>query len=334
MNLYTDPDLARSSALEGKEFESPKGRVFVVGASHLKRVVGGLVNHNFDVIDLSRAGWVANETSLTEVASKLEIYQMAEQDVVLIDLLSNSVFCGTDSKGNLLDPEKNNGIWHIPGDLAFTPKTVLKAILNDATRLLFTGTRPELIAMIPVPRYVAEKCCKDPGHIKNINAPDYLVDMERNTDMVEEIIISWAQGINTRSEVFHFRAAADDADQALDELTVGGEPMWRYGEPVHCCDDFYKLAAEAIASTMGRGEDESAAEPPSKWQRPQSVIVKRSGDDRAPKPKKPPASWSTGKLPPQRGGGGRGGGGPPRGRFPRGFRRGWVRPYSARGWRN
>jgi hypothetical protein len=179
MNLYTDPDLARSSTLEGKEFESPKSRVFVVGASHLKRVVGSLANHNFDVVDLSRAGWVANETSLTEVASKLEFYQMAEQDVVLIDLLSNSVFCGTDTKGNLLGPEKTNEIWHIPGDLAFTPKTVLKAILNDATQLLFTSTRPELIAMIPVPRYVAEKCCKDPGHIKNINAPDYLANMEK-----------------------------------------------------------------------------------------------------------------------------------------------------------
>jgi hypothetical protein len=56
-----------------------------------------------------------------------------------------------------LDPVKNNGTWHIPGDLAFTLKTVLKAILNDAMRLLFTDTSLELIAMIPVPRYVAEK---------------------------------------------------------------------------------------------------------------------------------------------------------------------------------
>jgi hypothetical protein len=185
-----------------------------------------------------------------------------------------------------------------------------------------------LIAMISVPRYVAEKCCKDPGHIININAPDYLTDMEKNTDMLEELVFAWAQGINPRWEIFHFRTAADDADQPLDELTVNGEPMWRYGEPVHCCEEFYRLAAEAIASRIGGGEDET------KRPRLESVIVKRSGSDRASKSKKPTASWSTGTLPPQRGGGGRGGRGPFRGRFPRGFRRGGARPYRARGWKN
>jgi hypothetical protein len=117
--------------------------------------------------------------------------------------------------------------------------------------------------------------------------------------MLEEILISWAQEINPRSKIFHFRTAVDDADLALDELTVNRAPLWRDGEPVHCCDDFYQLAAEAIASSIGEGGEESAAGPPSKRPRLESVIVKRIGSDRALKPKKPTASWSTGTLPPQ-----------------------------------
>ena len=334
MNLHTDPDLARSSALASAAAELPQSRVFVIGASHLKRVVGGLAQNNIDVIDLSRAGWIANDQNLAELATKLTMYNISDQDVVLIDLLSNSIFCGTDSKGNLLDPVKIDDTWHIPGDLTFAPKTVVKAILNEATRVLFGGVGPDLIAMLPVPRYVSEKCCKDSGHVANINAPDYLTDMEKNTEMLEELVYAWAQGINPKSEIFHFRTAADDAEQPLDELTVNGEPMWRFGEPVHCCSDFYHIAAEAIASRIGGGDDESVAGPQSKRPRLESVVVKRIGSDRASKPKKPTASWSTGTLPPQRGGGGRGGRGPFRGRFPRGFRRGWARPYRARGWRN
>jgi hypothetical protein len=105
-------------------------------------------------VDLSRAGWKANGAQLNELAAKLERYRITDQDIVLIDLLSNSVFCGTDSKGNLLDPVKSNNTWHIPGDLAFSTKSVLKSILNYASQLLFKDTRPEIVVMIPVPRYV------------------------------------------------------------------------------------------------------------------------------------------------------------------------------------
>jgi hypothetical protein len=116
--------------------------------------------------------------------------------------------------------------------------------------------------------------------------------MEKNTEMLEELVYAWAQGINPKSEIFHFRTAADDADQPLDELTVNGEPIWRFGEPVHCCAEFYRLAAEAIASRIGGGEDESAAGPPNKRPLLESVVVKRIGSDRASKSKKPTASWS------------------------------------------
>jgi hypothetical protein len=131
LNLYEYPSLTRCSEPEIKTL-TEVGRVFAIGASYMKRIVGGLVSKNLEVLNLSRSGWKSDKDTIPESARKFKEYNLKSSDTVIIDPVSNSVFCGTDESGNLVNPEKDeSGTWHIVGELAFRPKTVLKKILTD-----------------------------------------------------------------------------------------------------------------------------------------------------------------------------------------------------------
>jgi hypothetical protein len=73
---------------------------------------------------------------------------------------------------------------------------------------------------VPIPPYVIGKCCDDPGHIKNITDPDYIVDMEHGLEMLEDLVIGWVQGVNEWSEVFNFRTCTDDPNDQLLDLQI------------------------------------------------------------------------------------------------------------------
>jgi hypothetical protein len=64
------------------------------------------------------------------------------------------------------------GKYHITGSLMVAQPTLTKRVLLDclpiAEALKGTGT----VLLSPVPRYVYEKCCKDPQHIENFEDPD------------------------------------------------------------------------------------------------------------------------------------------------------------------
>jgi hypothetical protein len=303
MSLDEHPVLDRSSGSEAHAPDSQNIRIIAVGASHIKKMVGGLETLNMDILDLSRPGWKADSDSLNELASKFDLYGVSDNNVIVIDILSNSIICGTDARGRPLDPYKSDGTWHVPGHLAFESNPVLKTILAEAATKLFTGRSPKIICISPLPRYVSGKCCGSGDHLKNFGSDDYVSDIEQNLETVDDLLTGWAQAINARSELIHFRMVADSAEAPLTDLTVREGPLWAAGDPVHGSGSYYQemaaLASETIRSAI---LDDGASVPPAKRLRLESSVVKREGDKR-PQSRKT-ASWSTGTLPPLRGRGG------------------------------
>jgi hypothetical protein len=104
MNVDTQPMLARSSGSDGPPTVESNHRIVIIGGSHAKRIVGGLVSANQDVIDLTRPGWVADPDSIVEIAGKLDRYGIGNDDIVVIDMLSNSYVRGTDADENQIPP--------------------------------------------------------------------------------------------------------------------------------------------------------------------------------------------------------------------------------------
>jgi hypothetical protein len=87
---------------------------------------------NQDIIDLTRPGSTAGPESAADIAPKLNRYGIDSNDIVIVNMLSNSYVRGTDNEGNLIQPYKDSdtGKWHVPGHLSFTPKPAFKKILG------------------------------------------------------------------------------------------------------------------------------------------------------------------------------------------------------------
>jgi hypothetical protein len=52
-----------------------------------------------EIIDLSKPGWKADPDLLAELSAKTKKYGLCDTDTVVIDVLSNSVICGTGTRG-------------------------------------------------------------------------------------------------------------------------------------------------------------------------------------------------------------------------------------------
>jgi hypothetical protein len=121
---------------------------------------------NQDIVDLSRPGWKADARKLDDIAARLSQYGLSGSDIVVIDPLANNVMCGTGTGGKLTDQIQIDGKCHVPGSLAYEPKSVLRSILNEVAAKLFSGTEPTLLVFSPLPRYVIELCCASNEHVQ------------------------------------------------------------------------------------------------------------------------------------------------------------------------
>jgi hypothetical protein len=120
-------------------------RLFAIGASHVTRIVGGLADCGIDIVNLAKPGWTLNDISAVDIKKKLLNLNFCSNDILLIDPLSNNTFCGTDSQGSLIDPQKIDNIWHIPGELSIRPKPYIKNILVQLKKIVAAvgpGARP------------------------------------------------------------------------------------------------------------------------------------------------------------------------------------------------
>jgi hypothetical protein len=96
INKY--PNLSRcNGAPVFDDDSSSDARIFVIGASHAVRLVGGLAEKGLNIINLAKAGWKFDDETSCEIGQKLQNYGAGKDDCLIIDPLSNSIFCGSDS---------------------------------------------------------------------------------------------------------------------------------------------------------------------------------------------------------------------------------------------
>jgi hypothetical protein len=235
LNVDTSPNLDRCSGSKAPDkSQISGGQIFIIGASHAARVAGGLAEFNLYIVNLTKPGWVADANSRSELRAKLGIHKACPGDIIVIDPISNDTFCGTDVKGNHLDPEKTNGTWHIPGQLSVRTKSYLKNTLACLKFLNEDYKDCRMIVIMPLPRYVKNGCCIDPAHVTNLAEPDFENDFNTDIEMVEGLLIAWAQNHANGQTMIHFRATADDPAASLSKLKIGGVDFWLASDPVHC----------------------------------------------------------------------------------------------------
>jgi hypothetical protein len=105
-------------------------RIIMVGASHMCRTAEFLP----DCVNLAYPGFRIEKDMISNVEIELRKLNVVEGDTVVLDLLSNAAFMGTDDDG-LPTPASRagDGRYHIIGSLTTSPPTALKRLWPTAT---------------------------------------------------------------------------------------------------------------------------------------------------------------------------------------------------------
>jgi hypothetical protein len=243
-------------------------------------------------------------------------------NILLIDPLSNSTFCGTDSQGNLIDPQKIDTVWHIPGELSVRPKPYVKNVLVQLKKISDSWPDNKIILMVPIPRYLHKKCCDQHDHITNFGDPDFQ-EVPAEIEKVSDLLTAWLQAGQAPGLLVDFRAATDIPDARLADLTVGGQSIWMQHDPVHPAPALYSRLAELIYASLDELDAVNVGGAP-KQQRLESIVVKKSGNTGHKIVSR--QSWSAGILPANSSKPGTAGRGRGRGAGPSGW------PRRGRGW--
>ena len=86
-----------------------------------------------------------------------------------LDLLSNLVYLGTEQDGNSIEPFKGEGKrWHISGSLVAAAKPRICRLLDKMAAIRESCGEPRILCAIPIPRYVAGRCCDEQQHLDNL----------------------------------------------------------------------------------------------------------------------------------------------------------------------
>jgi hypothetical protein len=257
------------------------GRFILIGASHMSRMAEYMPPCT---INLAVPGFKATTIAMTQVTQKLMSLNPGPDDTIVLDLLSNMAYMGTDDDG-LPSPSfpDGDGKYHIPGSLTVAPTAAVKKLLAYCrdTAKIAAGVRHVAI-IAPIPRYVTEKCCHDPCHVDNFNSEDFDSEIMAGMDAHKKALENWAidNGLNYR--IFDATELAHPAETILrNRTTISGIPLWAPGDPVHLATEAYKEAAEALLEGESDLESEAGSADTSvssasevKRKRPAAVIVK------------------------------------------------------------
>jgi hypothetical protein len=240
------------------------GRIIVIGASHLYRTVEYLPANT---VSLATPGFKLTKEKVTELERRIDALELSSTDTVVLDLLSNTAYMGTDDEGLPLPAFRSgDGSYHVAGMLTTAPPTTLKRTLDLCTQIGKKLANTKVILVCPTPRYVLEKCCNDPNHIDNFNNDDYGDDLTDFQDQHRRLLGGWGVSLGLNFDIFDLTAVVGPVELTLGKRTTStGASIWSERDSVHLSREAYMDAASAIievasgSGNTGLGDSASSA---------------------------------------------------------------------------
>jgi len=144
-----------------------------VGASHMRAISSHLEAKGYQVCSLAVSGWTASAKNLSEVGESVAVEcAKSANTVVVLDLWSNSVTRYAQADDSTALAVKQNGRWHMPGEVKHSSNTELDAMLEKAVPVLKRIANKKIIVP-PLPRYAFGGCCEDETHAPNTRDSDH-----------------------------------------------------------------------------------------------------------------------------------------------------------------
>ncbi len=148
------------------------------------------------------------------LVARLAELSLNKEDSMVMDLLGNSCFMGSESEGMPAHAIKQTGTFHITGAMEGDLTVLMKKVIAVVGPMLQeTVGVARLILLAPLPRYVGAKCCSEPDHNTNFSDDDYKTTIDSTVDNCKNVL--------KLEEARYANAVVIDPMEALTE--IGGK---------------------------------------------------------------------------------------------------------------
>ena len=145
--------------LDNEPEVSTSHTVIFAGGSHASSIAKAARSTYPEVVDLSIGGWKLTAESAAELAHDISgVLEDAEEAsfTVVLHLFDNSIFKAM-VDGDLTDPFKLNGRYHIQGSMQLINSNELKKLFETALTIFRACSGSNIILLGPLPRNINNK---------------------------------------------------------------------------------------------------------------------------------------------------------------------------------
>jgi hypothetical protein len=173
--LDSDPVSSRTQANSNKECLE----FLVIGCSHASMLAEQLNSLGARCQKLILCNYRASNIHVGKLEDGLKGITVNPSTVVVVQLFDNGVYMAATEEGGLIPLSKSiDGKYHCFGDLTFAPKEWQWKLFQQVAVELKSLKNHNIIFLAPLPRYLEEGCCDNPGHMPNRSKPNYKKNME------------------------------------------------------------------------------------------------------------------------------------------------------------
>ena len=171
-NRDVEPVLSRNTEETTSTLPACVTPAVVIGGSNAGRLSHAFKDVGREVISLDCPGWTICAKAVDTIAPQLQqVLSSIDKAVpVVLYCLDNSIFKATNADGDLISLTRSDEDrqYHVVGDLAITPFSVLSRTLAQVDSILELCKGRKVFIMSPIPRYILMTCCSDKKHCANV----------------------------------------------------------------------------------------------------------------------------------------------------------------------
>jgi len=271
VNLDPAPNLSAGSGTTS--CKNPEDiTILIAGSSHASRLANVLADSHPHLVDISVGGWKLNEDSAVEMAEEIgdHLSETTGKAAVIVQLFDNSIYFGKLPDGTRKEPFKEDGQYHVEGELDTISKERMRELFDIAAPVFRAAKNVPTFVLGPIPRYMTTSCCEEPDHVTNFEDADYAANIAGGVS---------ALGRHLRQLVWHKRwknvvvlntpelmgiagsYSVEEAAVRLRDVMV----LWGTSDPVHPTTEAYRSLATAVldvlrAKVLGTGDESSSTE--------------------------------------------------------------------------
>ncbi len=202
---------------------------------------------------LTSGGWTLSRAAVDSLLPILEdqLACLPDSVPVILYLLDNSCFKAINENGDLIaiTRSEEDGLFHVLGDLAVTPFSLLRNSLQELDRLIAACGNRHILILGALSRFFLKTCCDNLSHCANISRHDgtQVEAGKKFMQDLEDLNSQLAARLNSRNVQFIFTG---DVISGKNRCSIGDLAdclftCWR-SDPVHGDKSAYMKIAVGI----------------------------------------------------------------------------------------